>query len=100
MADVAGTASSAGDQAGGNDDFKLTLRLTTHPVNPVPSNHAMTVSRTASVLEIKARIAEEWEGKPKVDGIVCVQGGRVCRDAEIIGHLFGKQVRLPLRDRI
>lgn len=76
-----------------DDDMSLTLRLTTHPVDPVPSNHAMTVSRTASVLDIKTRIAQEWAGKPKAEGIVCVQGGRVCRDAEVVGDLFSKQVR-------
>lgn len=90
--EMAENGGDQGDTGTSNDTVNLTLRLTTHPVHPVPCNHAMTVNRTNSVLDIKTRIAHDWDGEPKVEGIVCVQGGRVCRDTEIVGDLFDKQV--------
>ncbi|KAK4706022.1 hypothetical protein P7C70_g172, partial [Phenoliferia sp. Uapishka_3] len=70
------------------DTLTVTLQLTTHPVQPTPSLHPLTVARTSSIKDLKSRIATEWDGKPAVDGIVCVLGGRVCRDADVIGELF------------
>ena len=96
MADAAADGTPLKEQAAGENTLKLTLRLTTHPVDPVPSNHLMTVLRTASVLDVKTRIADEWQGKPKVEGIVCVQGGRVCRDTETVDELFSKTVSVHL----
>lgn len=74
----------------------ITLQLTTHPAKPTPSFHAVTLPRTSSIKDLKQRIALEWDGKPAPDGIVFVLGGRVCRDADIVGDLFplsGDEVR-------
>lgn len=83
---------ASGAEESPSDTIKLTLRLTTHPVNAVPSNHPLTLPRTATVLEVKTKLSQEWDGKPQADGITCVKGGRVCRDAEIVGELFGREV--------
>lgn len=74
--------------------LQLTIRLTTHPVNPVPSHHPITISREATVADLKEQLHTEWDGKPQPEGIVCVKGGRVCRDQEVLGELFGAEVSL------
>lgn len=78
--------------------LQLTLRLTTHPLYPVPTNYHILVERTDTVARLKRQIHSEWEGKPLPEGIVCIKGGRVCRDLEVIGELFPPEVStLPLQ---
>lgn len=74
------------------DSLQLTIRLTTHPVNPVPSYHSIAISRAATIAELKQQLHTEWDGKPQPEGIVCVKGGRVCRDQEVLGELFSAEV--------
>ncbi|ORY86680.1 hypothetical protein BCR35DRAFT_324552 [Leucosporidium creatinivorum] len=78
--------------------LQLTIRLTTHPINPVPSYHTITISRAASILQLKQQLHTEWDGKPEPTGIVCVKGGRVCRDQEVLGELFGAEI--PASDAV
>ena len=66
----------------------VTLQLTTHPTQPTPSLHALTLARTSSIKDLKTRLSNEWDGKPAVEGIVCVLGGRVCRDSDVLGDMF------------
>ncbi|KAL8277183.1 hypothetical protein RQP46_010431 [Phenoliferia psychrophenolica] len=74
--------------AGPGDTLTLSLQLTTHPTQPTPSHHPLSIARTSSIKDLKTRLANEWDGKPAEEGIVCVLGGRVCRDTDIVGELF------------
>jgi hypothetical protein len=80
--------------------LQLTIRLTTHPVNSVPSHHPVTISRTATIAELKQQLHTEWDGKPQPEGIVCVKGGRVCRDQEVLGELFSAEVSFQCSFRV
>ncbi|GAA6022590.1 hypothetical protein JCM10207_003916 [Rhodosporidiobolus poonsookiae] len=73
------------------DTLDLTLRLATHPVHPSPSSHALTVPSDSTVGDLKQRLEQEWDGKPKKDGITVVKGGRVLRDAEKVGEVFDEE---------
>ncbi|GAA5863271.1 hypothetical protein JCM8547_002884 [Rhodosporidiobolus lusitaniae] len=75
------------------DLLTLTLRLATHPVHPSPSSHSLTVGSGSSVKDLKQRLNEEWDGKPKVEGITVVKGGRVLRDAEMVKEVFEEEMK-------
>lgn len=66
----------------------MILRLTTHPVLDVPANFPLTISSGATILNLKQQLEREWDGNPSPDGIVCVKGGRVCRDGEVLIDVF------------
>lgn len=72
---------------------QLTLRLTNHPVQgQVECPHSVTPSETVG--QLKEQLHREWDGKPAADGILCVKGGRVCKDTELLGELFSAEVSL------
>ncbi|GAA5900583.1 hypothetical protein JCM5296_005288 [Sporobolomyces johnsonii] len=75
------------------NDVQLTLKLATHPVQPAPQTHALSLPRSSTVGDVKQRLQDDWDGKPKKDGITCVKGGKVCRDTEILGELFEEELK-------
>ena len=75
-----------------SSSLQLTIRLTTHPVLPVPTNYPLSTTRTATVADLKQQLQREFDGKPLAEGIVCVKGGRVCKDTEVLGELFPAEV--------
>ena len=79
-----------------SSSLQLTIRLTTHPVLPVPTNYPLSTTRTATVADLKQQLQREFDGKPLAEGIVCVKGGRVCKDTEVLGELFPAEVSSSL----
>ncbi|GAA6015888.1 hypothetical protein JCM11491_007226 [Sporobolomyces phaffii] len=67
-----------------DDTVELRLRLAAHPVHPAPVTHAVSCRETTSILALKQQLFDEWDGKPKPDGITLIKGGRVCRDSETL----------------
>jgi len=78
------------------DTFKLTLKLATHPVHPSPSTHHVDLLSTCSIQQLKLHLFNQWDGKPKVEGITVIKGGRVCRDPELLKDVFSDELNVNL----
>ncbi|GJN93435.1 hypothetical protein Rhopal_006491-T1 [Rhodotorula paludigena] len=83
----------AGPSSGSSDALHVTLRLASHPVLPSPHHSTLTVDRTATVAQLKQRLASEWDGRPREDGVMVIKGGRVCRDAELLADVFDEELK-------
>ncbi|GAA5921174.1 hypothetical protein JCM1841_001185 [Sporobolomyces salmonicolor] len=87
------SSSSAPDAPDNPSAMQLTLKLATHPVHPAPQTHTLSLPRSSTVGDVKQHLQDDWDGKPKKDGITCVKGGKVCRDTEVLGELFEEELK-------
>ena len=76
------------------DTLRLTLKLATHPVHPSPSTHHLDLPSTSSIQQLKSHLFNHWDGKPKVEGITVIKGGRVCRDPELLKNVFSDELNV------
>ncbi|KAM0747703.1 hypothetical protein T439DRAFT_359476 [Meredithblackwellia eburnea MCA 4105] len=53
-----------------------------------PDESTIHLPRSSSIQQLKQHLQRNWSGKPKEEGIVCVLGGRTCRDSEVLADLF------------
>ncbi|GAA5995760.1 uncharacterized protein JCM10292_004730 [Rhodotorula paludigena] len=83
----------AGPSSGFTDVLHVTLRLASHPVLPSPHHSTLSLDRTATVAQLKQRLASEWDGRPREDGVMVIKGGRVCRDAELLADVFDEELK-------
>ncbi|GAA6061059.1 hypothetical protein JCM10212_000102 [Sporobolomyces blumeae] len=69
--------------------FDVTVLLATHPIDPVPSRHVVSLpSSLSTILDLKRTLHDSWDGRPIPQGITVIQGGRVCRDSDRVVDLF------------
>lgn len=82
-----------------DEPLTLALKLANHP-----STSSLSLPRSSSVLDLKQKLSKEWEGKPKLEGITVVKGGRVLRDTEKLMAVFedelSEEVRSPFSSLI
>lgn len=68
----------------------LPLRMTTHPLRPYPHDAAQVqipAGPETTIEDVKSALQEQWEGRPSVEGIVLVWGGRVLSDKERLADI-------------
>ncbi|GAA5910849.1 hypothetical protein JCM6882_003443 [Rhodosporidiobolus microsporus] len=90
------------DQQRSEDTLTLTLRLATHPIRGPNTIHSLpSIPRTASIRDLKQRLEDSWDGKPRKEGITAVKGGRVLRDQEVLAEVFDEELKTtPLPDLV
>lgn len=90
VSDQSAMPMASGDEHGESEPT-LTVAVRLPHLGESATPLTRVVAATSSVRDLKADLARTLDGEPKQDGIVCVLGGRVLRDSEVLGSLAGAQ---------
>ncbi|GAA5836295.1 hypothetical protein JCM9279_000346, partial [Rhodotorula babjevae] len=84
----------SGPDAGAESDsqVEVTLQLATHPVLATPLERTLRLDRTATILDLKHRLRQQWDGTPLEDGVTITKGARVLRDQESLDAAFDEEL--------